>query len=282
MDKYTPVIQATPVTPETPATVSTWYSTETTSGAFTPSQIGWLHAQGFLVTSYSKVGANPALWALARRVVKPEKVLQSLVTSYTNAYNTGRTLNDNRYDDLVVLYTALLDRTEDSYNLLETDDTAYEGLITTLIAAIDTDHTAYDTDVTGDLDDWGTDQKAEINARFDAESAAAAAELRTRGMYTGAQWPTTSAGVERERTRALNQINDIIEQRQLELKHTIQKHLDDTRTRVEGARTRLRQFLHGSKDRQVDIRNATAAALRAARRRTRREPCGRREPAEGV
>lgn len=261
MDKYTPVIQATPVTPEVPATVSQWYATETTSGAFSPSQIGWLHAQGFLVTSYSKVGASPALWALARRVVKAENVLQSLVTSYTNAYNTGRTLNDQRYDDLVTLYTSLLDRTEDSYNLLETDDTSYEGLIETLIAAIGTDHTAYDTDVSGDLDNWGTDQLAEINARFDAEKAAKKIEIKTRGMYTSLQWATTSSGVERDRTRALNQINDIIEQRQLELKHTIQTHLDGVRTRVEASRTRLRTFLHSSKDKQVALRNAAASAL---------------------
>lgn len=261
MDKLTPSIQDTPVTPKAVDNVSQWYETETTSGAFTPSQIGWLHAQGYQTTSYAKVGANPALWALARRTVKAESILQDLVTSYTEAYNTGRNLNDQRYDDLVVLYTQVLDKTEDSYNLLQADDDAYEALAEITFAAYGTDFSAYDTDVTGDLDDWGTDLLAEINARFNALLASGKQALVDRGMHSSAQWPTTSAGIERERTRALNNANDTIAQRQLELKHKVYSELVAMRTRTLAARDRLRVFLHGSKDKQVAIRNRTVEAL---------------------
>ena len=261
MDKLTPALQPTPVTTKAPETVSQWYETETTSGAFSASQVGWLHAQGFLTTQYAKVGSSPALWALARRTVKPESVLQDLVNSYTTAYNEGRILNDNRYDDLVVLYTQLLDEVEDAYNLLETDDDAFEALAEITFTAYGTEFDAYDADVTGDLDDWGVAQLADTNARFDAELSKAQNALIDRGMYSSAQWPTTSAGIERERTRALNVVNDTIKQRQLELKHKVYAELVSMRTRVLAARDRLRVFLHGAKDKQVAMRNAAVEAL---------------------
>ena len=42
-------------------------------------------------------------YVLRRRIIKPENVLDDLVQSYTDAYNEGRQLNDQRYDDLTVM-----------------------------------------------------------------------------------------------------------------------------------------------------------------------------------
>lgn len=260
MDKLTPIIQATPLTPKSPENVSQWYTTEITVGIYTPSQAAYMHAQGWRTISIVTVGGI-STYVLSRRIIKPENVLNALVRSYTDAYNEGRTLNDQRYDDIVTLFTTVLDRTEDSFNLLEADDSTYESLVDTLLANVDTDFASYDSDVTGDLDDWGTDQLAETNARFDAELSKAQIALIDRGMFSSALWVNDSAGIERDRSRALNLVNDTIEQRQLELKNKVYAEQKDVRTKILAARDRLRTFLHAAKDRQVALRNAAVEAL---------------------
>lgn len=275
MDKLPITLQDTPVTVKVAESVSTWYETEFIDGSWSEDEAAWLFAQGWkpftTQSSYSSAtGVTTVRYlSLTRRVIKPETVLDDLVISYTAAYNEGRQLNDQRYDDLIVVYTSILDKSEDSFNTLETGDDTYEALIETIIAAIGTDHTTYAADVDGDLDDWGTAQLLEVNARFDAELSKSQQSLVDRGLYTSTMWTTVSAGVERERTRALAIVNDTIEQRQLELKHKIQGELVNMRLRVLSARDRLRAFVHEAKGRQVSIRNATAEALaRLVERRT--------------
>jgi len=268
MDKLIPVIQDTPLTTKVAESVSGWYDTESTVGVYTPSEVASLNAQGWIVFSTITRGATTTYF-LYRRIIKPEKVLADLVSSYTTAYNEGRQLNDQRYDDIIVIYLQILGQTEDSYNTLETADTTYETAIEAIFTAITSDFTSYDTDVTGDLDDWGTAQLAEANARFDAELGKAQQSLIDRGMNNATVWTVVSAGVERERTRALNVVNDTIEQRQLELKHKVYDEQKAVRSRLLEARERLRNFLHGAKDKQIAIRNqATEALARAIERRT--------------
>lgn len=271
MDKLNPTIQATNLTTKTAESVSDWYETQYMSGNWNASEAAWLFAQGWRphVSSYSGSTGETTYLSLQRRALKPESVLDDLVESYTDAYNEGRALNDQRYDDLVVLYSAILDKTEDAYNTLETDDDTFEALVEAILTNVASDFSSYDTDVDGDLDDWGTDLLAEINARFDAELSKAQQSLVDRGLYTSTMWTTISAGVERERTRALNQANDTIEQRQLELKHKVYSEKVSMRERLMAARHRLRDFLRTAKDRQVAARNATAEALaRLVERRT--------------
>lgn len=268
MDKLTPSFQETPVTTKVAESVSTWFKTESITAELGDDELGWQLAQGWVIASQryvTRVSGSTSVttteYTLHRRAIDPEAVISDLVESYTNAYNAGRTLNDQRYDDLIVLWTAALDKTEDSFNLLETDDATYEGLAETLIAAVGTDFDAYDADVTGDLDDWGTDLLAEINARFDARLSSGQQELLNRGLYSSTQWTTTAAGIERERTRALNNANDTIAQRKLELKHRVYGELKNVSSRVMEARERLRNFLNSAKDRQVAARNALIGAL---------------------
>ena len=261
MDKLNPTFQDTPVTTKSAESVSQWYKTEVTSGEFTAAEVGYYHAAGWTTTNYARVGSGPGLYSLQRRVLEPEKVLRALVKSYTTAYNDGRQLNDQRYDDILVLFTQILDKTEDSFNTLEAADDVYEDLVETLVSAISTDHATYAADVDGDLDEWGTSLLEEINARFDAELGKAQQALVDRGMYSGSMWTTISAGVERERTRSLNEANDRIEQRQLELKHKVQAEKVSVQQRVLAARDRLRVYLREAKDRQVAVRNQVAEAL---------------------
>lgn len=260
MDKLNPVFQPTPVTPKTAESASTWYVTETTSGIYTPSELAWLNAQGWRPYLIFEE-AGQTTYFLSRRVIKPELVLNDLISSYTSAYNEGRQLNDQRYDDLLVLYTAVLDKTEDEFNDNETDDATHDAAVRAIIAAMEAAYTAYAADVDGDLDAWGASLLAEVNARFDAELSKAQQALIDRGLYTGLLSTNANAGVERERTRALAATNDTIIQRQLELKHKVYGEGMEMRSRILSAYERLRAYLTSALDRHVAVRNAAAEAL---------------------
>lgn len=260
LDKLNPTFQATDLTVKAHESVSSWYTTESTFGDFTPSEFAYLQAQGWRTTKSYKIDGTTTYF-LSRRIIKPEKVLNALVRSYVTAYNEGRALNDQRYDDLVTVYQAVLDSTEDAYIGLETDDDAYEVLVESILASIATDHTTYAADVEGDLDDYGDSIRDQINNRFDAELAKAQQALLDRGMYNSTIWTGVSAGIERERTLALTDVEDKITQQQLALKHKVQAELISMRSRILAARDRLRTFLREAKDRQVAARNAVVTAL---------------------
>jgi len=264
VDKLVPVLQETPLTTQSGASVSSWYQSESTAGTFSQSEVAWLVAQGWRIASSvtENTDTGTRTWyGLTRRSIRPESVLSDLVQSYTSAYNEGRTLNDQRYDDLVVLYATILDRTEDTWNAIEHDHETYETVIGEILTAVQTGFGDYSADVNGDLDDWGTSLLVEINARFDAELSKAQQSLIDRGLYSGTMWTTISAGVERERTRALIAAQDQITQRQLELKHKVYAEQVGMRARLMESRERLRTFLTNARDRQVATRNATAEAL---------------------
>jgi hypothetical protein len=260
MDKLNPVLQDTPVSTKVAEQVTSWYTTESNSGVYTSSEVAWMHAQGWRTHASSTVGGRTTYF-MSRRLLKPESVLNNLVSSYTDAYNEGRQLNDQRYDDLLVLYINSLSINEDEYNALQTDDTAFNTLSTTLIATIESDYDTWSADVDGDLDAWGVDLLAEVNARFDALLASENQKLVDRGLYSGALIVTSTSAVERERQRALNQASDQIAQRQLELKNKIFAEQVSLRSRIFSARDRLRVLLHGFKDKQVSMRALASDAL---------------------
>lgn len=260
MDKLNPSFQATPVTVQAALSPTVWYGSEATAGVFTAAEVGWMHAQGWRTTAIVTSGGE-STYFFSRRILRPENVLSELVSSYTAAYNEGRQLNDQRYDDLLVLYTAILDKTENTFNTQETADGTFEVLIEALIGQLGTDFTAYAADVDGDLDAWGASLLAEINARFNAELGKAQQALIDRGLYSGALWLVASAGIERERTRALNDANDKIIAAQLALKHKVYAEQEAMRTKVMASRERIRTYLSSARDRQVAARNAAAEAL---------------------
>lgn len=260
MDKLNLVWQDTGLVNEVAANPFTWYVTETTSGYFTQSELAFLTAQGWRPYLTDLTGAN-VLYYLSRQVIHPALVLRDLIASYTTAYNEGRHLNDQRYDDVLLLYAVVLDKTEDTLNSNADLDTTHKALIESIIAAMEAAYSAYATDVDGDLDSWGTSLLAEINARFDAESSKANQSLIDRGLYTGLLTTNASTAVERERSRALAQAQDTITQRQLELKHKVYDEGQAMRDRILLAYERLRSYLAGALDRQIAVRNAAADAL---------------------
>ena len=59
---------------------------------------------------------------LQRRRIQAEQVLQDMVESFTDAYNEGRRVNSDRYDEIVSLYALMLARTESEANRLPIAD----------------------------------------------------------------------------------------------------------------------------------------------------------------
>jgi len=261
MDKLVPVFQPTPVSVQSAFTIGNWYETEVTSGYFSNADLAWMMAQGWRVSLVINYPTGEKFYQFTRRVLKPEKALKDLISSYTDAYNDCRQLNDQRYDDLLVLWLSVLDKTENSFNTLETKDTTFEGKIETLITAIESDQTSYDADVDGHLATFGTTQTADINARFDSESTKAKQALIDRGVYSTTLWTTMSAGIERERNRALNDLTDRITLQELEIKHRVQAQRVSSRDRIVASRERLRSQLRDGVDRQVLVRNQVAESL---------------------
>lgn len=263
MDKLNPQLQDTPLIDYEAAAPS--YITEATGGWYSDATVAWMMAQGWRPTKVTRItdtdGNVTTFYVMQRKVVDSQATLTTLIGRYNQAFNEGRQLNDQRYDDLVVLYTAILDKTEDTFNTLEADDATWEAATEVLIGAIETDHTAYDADLDDELDTYGTSQTDDINTRFDAELSKGKQSLIDRGVYSTTLWTTMSAGIERERARALADLQDKITLQKVQVKNQIHDHRVSSRARVIEARERLRSRLRDAQDRHVEVRNAVASAL---------------------
>ena len=145
---------------------------------------------------------------LKRRKMQSEAVLQDMIESFTKAYNEGRTVNDERYDELVALYSIMLKRTEDEANSLPLSVDDFKPLADMVTNAVRKALEKY-AEAIGDLpDDWMKSRIDEINRKFDALLGEAKAKMVSAGTYNSTVWPTTASGIERDRQIALNELKD--------------------------------------------------------------------------
>lgn len=146
---------------------------------------------------------------LKRRRMQTELVLKDMIAQFTKAYNEGRQINDERYDELVALYALMLSRTEDEANAfagLNVDD--FKPLAKLVTDEIKKAIEEYKNAV-GDLPaDWMQSRVDEINRKFDALLAEAKSKMVSAGTYNSTVWPTTVSGIERDRQIALNGLKD--------------------------------------------------------------------------
>jgi len=150
MDKINPSTYITDTDPVDLAVpvVSDWFLESIQELQATESELAWYLAQGWEVIAggYTLVntdGSTITKYRMQRTTLNTKKVLQDLITSYVEAYNTGRELNDQRYDDIVTLYEAMLDKAEDEYIDFEGEDAVYEALIEAIITALGDDFDDY-------------------------------------------------------------------------------------------------------------------------------------------
>jgi CRISPR/Cas system CSM-associated protein Csm2 small subunit len=146
---------------------------------------------------------------LKRRKMQSELVLKDMIASFTKAYNEGRQINDERYDELVALYAIMLSRTEDEANAfggLSTED--FKPLADAVVAACKDALEKYGAAADDIPADWLASRTEEINRKFDALVAQAKSKMVSEGTYNSTVWPTTVSGIERDRQIALNGLKD--------------------------------------------------------------------------
>ena len=171
MDHIIPVITDWTPTSETAMTAANWFKDEyleVTLDVDEKGMLGWFMAQGWDVTSSSEnsiVGDQATVvksitYQLRRRKLQSELVLQSMINEFTGAYNEGRELNDTRYDEVVTIFTTMLDKTEDELIALEADDDTYDGVIEALITSLSDDFDALDDSITAIIEAMQTSHDA--------------------------------------------------------------------------------------------------------------------------
>lgn len=244
--------------------VSSWYDTET-STVYDPEQIPWLVLQGWVVDRTTEDvdarGVKSYTFKLSRRAIRPENALQTLINAQTGAFNEGRNLNDARYDDLVAVYASVLNKTETELNNISTDNNTYEGLVELIISSLDSDFTAYDTATAALMVGFGASELLRINTKFDAMIASQKSGLINRGMYSSTIWTTVEAGIERERSFAITDLNDKLNERKLTVEERAFRARVDIRTKILAARDRLHSQLIGSDEQHTIIRNKVVEAM---------------------
>ena len=145
---------------------------------------------------------------LKRRKMQSEAVLQDMITSFTKAYNEGRGVNNDRYEELVSLYALMLSRTEDEANGFGFSADDFKPLVEMVVKAVKDALEKYGASVENIPDDWLQQRIKDINDKFDALVGEAKTTMVSNGTYNTTVWPTTLAGIERRRADALNALKD--------------------------------------------------------------------------
>jgi|GEM_PF-2838027 len=195
-----------------------WFTSQAANGVpehVAPSML----AQGYEVGLVNRVvvggtSTNPIFgytYGLTRTEMNGNAVLGGLLTEYVAAYNEGRDHNQKRYEDLLTLFTEMLDKSQ-SY-LTESCEAlnARLALHQDTIEQLDSDYADFFVDVQRDLDDLTVTLNADrtrVNDQFDAEVSNAQQALMNRGFYSSAMWETIQAGIEERRQLQLTEISE--------------------------------------------------------------------------
>ena len=141
---------------------------------------------------------------LKRRKLQAELVMKDMVEDLTKAYNEGRKINDDRYDELVNLYSLMLGRTENEGNDFMRATTDFKPLTDYVLLTMKKTVTDFHAVADNLPDDVFKNRVKEINLKFDNQLSKARSELITAGLFNSTVWPTTASGIERNREMALN------------------------------------------------------------------------------
>ena len=193
---------------------------------------------------------------LKRRRIQSELVLNDMIAEFTKAYNEGRRLNNDRYNEIVQLYTLMLSRTENEANAflaITVDD--FKPLAKRVTDAIEAALEDYRDSASAIPDDWNESRVAEINRRFDAKVAEAKAALVSNGTFNGSVWPTVEAGIERDRQYALNDLKDELVTLKVEVAGRIATITADVGNRIIEAAVRIIELQKKSMLDPTELRN---------------------------
>jgi hypothetical protein len=264
--------------PESVVNASGWFETETMTIEWQEGKetdmTNWFIAQGWVVEQRlrlpNKTSSDPEAQeettytvnvAMKRRKMQSERVLQSMLSEFTAAYNEGRDVNDRRYENIVTLYDIMLSRSEYELSAVESAGSGYESLIDAVIVSLPADWAAHDTEERALVAAYGVSQRARINLLFDNELAKAGQSLVSRGLYNSTVWTTTSSGIERNRTQALNDFEDKIIERQLASLDRLARLKNEMRSKLESASHRMLEQRRSKAFTATELRNRVLGAM---------------------
>ena len=145
---------------------------------------------------------------LERRRMQAELVLQSMVDTFVANFNEGRKINVDRYEELVALYALMVSQTQDDAANIDLDSIDFEPLFDEVKAAIKEKLSEYQSVADQIPSDWLESRKADINLKFDNLIGEARAKMVSDGTYNGTIWPSVLAGIEHQRSHALDALKD--------------------------------------------------------------------------
>lgn len=255
--------------------VSSWYETETfdltvttfPAGDASENVLAWKLAQGWkisvegseVVTGTGASTVKKRTYTLVRRRLNTDKACKALIEQATEAYNEGRENNDQRYDDIIDLYTRLLDKVEDNLQEQENFEGTAFDTIKDLADALPDDFEDFEANPDIDLDTYGTAQRARINLQYDNLVAGAKQSLINRGLYSTNVYDSVVAGLANQRAISLNDFEDKLMRLKAELAQNVYNQKISMRQGVMNAYERLKNLLQNGKlDRvklQVSITN---------------------------
>ena len=145
---------------------------------------------------------------LERRRMQAELVLQSMVDTFVANFNEGRKINVDRYEELVALYALMVSQTQDDAANIDLDSIDFEPLFDEVKDAITDRLNQYQSVADQIPSDWLESRKADINLKFNNLIGEARAKMVSDGTYNGTVWPSVLAGIEHQRSHALDALKD--------------------------------------------------------------------------
>lgn len=248
-----------------------WWTTVSATG-ITETSVGYLLAQGWTITR-TYVTDDVTYYDLTKQVMMNWMVLQSMLDSYTYAYNEGRDFNATRYNDLITSWGNLIVNTREQLDtqgdLSDAHMTIYATTVTNLLSDLEADillPEAEIEDVKGDINaqldlylvrlnelvanydthaaltrglltGFGTTETARINEQFDNLLSAAKQGMVNRGLYSSVLFATIQTRIERERSEALTKWNDTLSREKIDHEHKLFAELMDTKRAEIAGRT---------------------------------------------
>jgi hypothetical protein len=215
-----PVFQDISPTPTGSPKVNAWHAAETVDGV-SDEAVGGMLAQGWAViaTHYSYdfdqesftseiIGRS---YTMYRRTMNNDAIVHDLLNSFTHGYNEGREANQKRYEDVIRLWTEMLDKSQGHLTDAKTGLKQKLDAHMITLDALENDYSTFFTGVQTELDDLEVTLNADrtrVNDQFDGQLAGSDQNLVNRGFYSSAMISNIDAGIEERRALALTEITE--------------------------------------------------------------------------
>lgn len=145
---------------------------------------------------------------LHRKRMQSDKVLNTMINMLVADYNKQKTINLDRYDEIVALYALMLSRTESEGNAMIEDGICFTPLFDDIKSRITTALNDLKCVAANIPNCWLASREAEINRKFCALIGQARAKMVSEGTFGTTVWTQVNSAFEHDRQLALNNLKD--------------------------------------------------------------------------